>query len=83
MLDLYVLVLTMMTVFLLAAGLAQIGKVPEMPAFYKRMIKEGIFNKLMLKNYDIRKKMHFGRIFPEIQIENVCGLYDGMLSKTE
>ena len=83
MLDLVIIVLTVAMVFVCAAGLIKAGKVPKMPAFYQRMIKEGIFNKLIFKNYDFRKTMHDGRHFPEAKIEEICGLYNGIQKETE
>ncbi len=73
----YVMIfLAIVTMFIVATGLIRAGKVPKMPAFYHNMIKEGIFNKLIIKNYFFQKALQHGKQFPEIEIENVCSLYN-------
>ena len=67
----FMIFLTIVTVFVVAAGLIKVGKVPKMPAFYRNMIREGVFNRLIFKNYFFRKQL------PETEIENVCSLYRG------
>ena len=37
----FMIFLTIVTVFVVAAGLIKVGKVPKMPAFYRNMIREG------------------------------------------
>ena len=36
----FMIFLTIVTVFVVAAGLIKVGKVPKMPAFYRNMIRE-------------------------------------------
>ena len=43
----FMIFLTIVTVFVVAAGLIKVGKVPKMPAFYRNMIREGVFNRLI------------------------------------
>ena len=43
--------------FVVAAGLIKVGKVPKMPAFYRNMIREGVFNRLIFKNYFFQKSV--------------------------
>lgn len=83
MLELLVPVLTIVTVFICAEGLVKAGKVPKMPAFYERIVRCGIFNQLMFKNYDFRKTVHDGRMFPKIKIGGLCGLCIGVQKETE
>lgn len=73
----YVMILlAIVTVFVVAAGLIKAGKAPKMPAFYCNIIKEGVFNSLIFKNYFFRKVLQHGKDLPEIEIENVCSLYN-------
>ena len=83
MLDLLVPILTTITVFACAAGLVKAGKVPKMPAFYEKIVKRGIFNKLIFKNYDFRRTLRDGRAFPEVRIGGLCGLCDGVQKEAE
>jgi hypothetical protein len=73
----FMIFLTIVTVFVVAAGLIKVGKVPKMPAFYRNMIREGVFNRLIFKNYFFRKVLEHGKQLPETEIENVCSLYRG------
>ena len=73
----FMIFLTIVTVFVVAAGLIKVGKVPKMPAFYRNMIREGVFNRLIFKNYFFRKVLEHGKQLPETEIENVCRLYRG------
>lgn len=59
-----------------AAGLIKAGKVPKMPAFYQKIVREGIFNQLIFKNYFFRKVLEHGKEFPETKLENICSLYN-------
>lgn len=45
--------------------------------FYRNMIREGVFNRLIFKNYFFRKVLEHGKQLPETEIENVCSLYRG------
>ena len=56
----FMIFLTIVTVFVVAAGLIKVGKVPKMPAFYRNMIREGVFNRLIFKNYFFRKVLEHG-----------------------
>ena len=53
----FMIFLTIATVFVVAAGLIKVGKVPKMPAFYRNMIREGVFNRLIFKNYFFQKSV--------------------------
>lgn len=72
----FMMLLAIVTVFVVAAGLIKAGKVPKMPAFYRNVIREGVFNRLIFKNYFFRKALQHGKELPEMAIENVCSLYN-------
>ena len=57
----FMIFLTIVTVFVVAAGLIKVGKVPKMPAFYRNMIREGVFNRLIFKNYFFRKVLEHAK----------------------
>lgn len=77
MLEFFMSVLTIVALLAFVVVIIKAGKVPKMPAFYERIVRCGIFNRLAFKNDNFKRTVREGRTLPEIKIEKLCGLCNG------